>query len=204
MARNRNRYRKTLAKAPRPANVDATPERLGKGDYSEMVNPAEIDSSEQPIGLTRRFKATHLDRLHRAERLTWAQWYAGDWYRTTHARCGFGASVTAGYGERTTGGEVSYGLARTERQAQARDLFRAARTQWPADMTGFMDRFLIHDELPRYGGREAARRIRQIGDALEVMAEWLTTSRDRRDDKHRWIGEMGIGNEPLALCGNFK
>lgn len=169
-------------------HIDATPERLAKGDHSEMVNPAEIDSAEQPIGLTRRFKTSHLDRLHRNERLTWTQWYAGDWYRTTHARCGFSGSVVAGYGERTTGGEISYGLARTERQAQARDLFRAARSHWPRDMIGFMDRFLIHDELPRYGGREAARRISRIGEALDQLNDWLSSP--PRQQGQRSLGEM--------------
>jgi hypothetical protein len=149
------------------------PERLAKGDDSEFVNPAEIDSSEQPIGLTRRFRKSHLDRLFRNERLTWTQWYAGDWYRNQHAACHFALSVVASYGERTSAGEPAYGLPRTEAQLRARNRFKAARDAFPRDMLGFMDRLLIHDELPRYGGTAAHRNITRIGAALDRLALFL-------------------------------
>lgn len=160
-----------LKRVQRTANVDATPERLAKGDYSEMVNPGEIDSNEQPIGLTRRFKSTHLDRLYRNGRLTWKQWYVGDWYRTLYQRCGFESSVVASYGERTSRGGPSYGLARTEAQVRARMQWRAARAKWPADMVGFMDRFLLRDDLPKYGGRAAMRSVERLAAALGRLVE---------------------------------
>lgn len=160
------------------AAVDATPERLAKGDASEFVNPAKIDSSEQPIGLTRRFRSSHLDRLYNRDnpkrsRLTYRQWQAGDWYRQQHARCSFSLSVVAAYGERTSAGEISYGLPRTESQLRARSLWMAARREFPPHMVGFMDRLLIHDELPRYGGSRAMRAVAQIADALDQLADWL-------------------------------
>lgn len=153
--------------------VDATPERLAKGDHSEFVNPATIDSSEQRIGLTRRFKSSHLDRLYANDRLTWVQWHAGDWYRTQHQRCSYALSVVASYGEQTSAGEVSYGLPRSEAQLRARSLLHKARAAMPKHMIGFMDRLLIHDELPRYGGRAAMRNIAEIGKALDRLADWL-------------------------------
>lgn len=156
--------------------IDATPERLAKGDESEFVNPAEIDS-KQTIALTRRFRSSHLDRLYRKDdpssKLSWAQYYAGDWYRNLHARCHFALSVVASYGERTSAGEPSYGLARTEAQARARQQYREARQHWPEGMTGFMERLLIRNEYPRYGGRAAMRNLDQIRAALSAMARYL-------------------------------
>src|SRR3546814_7133801 len=103
--------------------MDATPERLAKGDHSEIVNPAEIDDTEQAIARVRRFRSSHLDRLHKNGRLSWRQFYAGDWYRNLHHRGRFGLQVVASYGERTTGGEIGYGLPRTEAQLNARRQF---------------------------------------------------------------------------------
>src|SRR3546814_1434215 len=39
--------RKARARVEFVTAMDATPERLAKGDHSEMVNPAEIDDTEQ-------------------------------------------------------------------------------------------------------------------------------------------------------------
>lgn len=166
--------------------VDATSERLRHAanegtDPWEFVDPSRIDSV-QPIGLVRRFRATHLDRWYKRDKpeksiLTFRQWYAGDWYRSTHARAGFNMSVIASYGERTSQGEPSYGLARTEAQAQQRDLWREGRQQFPMAMRGFMDRLLIHDDLPRYGGTQRMKNIRDVGIALDCLADWLKIAR---------------------------
>lgn len=184
MARgNRDRRnRKPLLEAA----FDATPERLKQAanegqDPWEFVDPSRIDSI-QPIGLVRRFRATHLDRWYKRDKpeksiLTFRQWYAGDWYRSTHARAGFNMSVIASYGERTSCGEPSYGLARTEAQAQARDLWREARSQFPKAVQGFMDRLLIHDALPSYGGTQRMKAIRDVGEALDYLADWLKIAR---------------------------
>jgi len=40
-----------------------------------------------------------------------------------------------------------------------------------------MDRLLIHDELPRYGGRAAARNVQDMGKALDSLADWLKLPR---------------------------
>lgn len=48
----------------KPKAIDATPERLAKGDHTAMVNPAILDSA-QPIGLTRRITTSTIDRWKR-------------------------------------------------------------------------------------------------------------------------------------------
>lgn len=178
MARKRGRDMK-LATPQR--FIDATPERLAKGDEFEFIDPAKIDSSEQPIGLVRRFRASHLDRLYRGGRLTWAQWYAGDWYRNQHERCRFALSVVSSYGERSSAGEPSYGLARSEAQAQARQSFRLARRAFSGDAR-FMERLLIEDELPTYGGRASLRNIRRIAGSLDALAGWLMLPVDKAEN----------------------
>lgn len=170
--------------------LDATDQRLNRaieesgnsGDAWEYINPAKIDSN-QPIGLVRRFRASHLDRLYRRDDsrrsvLTWRQYYAGDWYRNTYHRAGITLSVVASYGERVSGGEPAYGLPRTVRQADARRLWREARQKFPRQMVGFMDRLLIHDELPRYGGASRMRALKEVADALDCLADWLKLARE--------------------------
>src|SRR3546814_3221610 len=81
--------------------------------------------------------------------------------------------VVAGYGERTSAGEISYGLARTDSQLRARKFLRECRESIPFEMRGFMDRLLIHDDLPRYGGRKAMRSLSQIRGALDKLADFM-------------------------------
>ncbi|MGK2908759.1 MAG: hypothetical protein ACSLE1_03020 [Sphingobium sp.] len=167
------RKRRTKTAAAYVAHIDATPERLSKGDISEYVNPAEIDPVEQALGRVRRFKASTLDRLHSNGKLTYPQFYAGELYRNAYHRAAIQLSVVSSYGERTSAGEPSYGLPRTITQLKAREFVRDAKAQLPFEMRGFMDRLLIHDDLPRYGGRKAMRTIGQIRHALDQMALWM-------------------------------
>lgn len=165
--------RKTRRVTAQPI-IDATPERIAK-DASEFVNPAKIDSSEQAIGYVRRFKSSRLDRLHANGKLSYRHYLAGSWYQQQHARCMFEGAVIASYGERTSAGEPAYGIARTQAQADARKLFREARNQLPFAMLGFVDRFLLHDDLPplRFGGRNYMRTIGELATALDGLADWL-------------------------------
>lgn len=183
------------AKRAKPTvHIDATEERLARAREEagnepawDYVDPSRIDS-HKTIGLVRRFKASHLDRLYNRDnasrsQLTFRQYYAGDWYRNTHARAGYSMAVIASYGERTSGGEPSYGMPRTMRQADARNLWRQARNQFPSHMQGFMDMLLLHDEIPGYAstragskGREAI--LREIRGALDDLADWLKLARE--------------------------
>lgn len=171
--RNKIKARKNRALAAYIPHVDVTPERMAKGDDSEFIDPATIDPSEQAIGRVRRFRSSTLDRLHNAGQLNWPQWYAGECYRNAHARAALAPGVTAAYGERTTVGECSYGLARTETQMRARQFVRQCREQIPFEMRGFMDRLLVHDDLPRYGGRRYYRSLAQIRGTLDTLANYM-------------------------------
>src|SRR3546814_20358294 len=85
--------------------MDATPERLAKGDHSEMVNPAEIDDTEHAIARVRRFRSSPLDRLHKNGKLSLRNVYAGGWFLNFHHLGRFVLHVVVNTGERTTGGE---------------------------------------------------------------------------------------------------
>jgi hypothetical protein len=153
--------------------LDATPERLAKGDYSEFIDPAKIDSSEQPIGRVRRFRASHLDRLYGRGTISGTQYDAGDWYRNQYARSRFALSCVGSYGERTSAGEPSYGLPRTEAQARARQMFRAARSKFPLADLSLIERLLIENELPLFGGRVPLSVLNRIRRSLDQLAEHL-------------------------------
>ncbi|WP_148648334.1 hypothetical protein [Sphingobium cupriresistens] len=152
--------------------MDATPERLAKEPDASMIEVKDEKNAAGSI-VVRRFRSTHLDRLHKNGKLTLQQWQAGEWYRNKHDEGHPSPRVTAQYGHHVPGGEPSYGLARTEYQLRCRQDWLAARSCWTRDQQGFMDRFLVRDELPRYGGRKAMRNIAFIRDALEEMRDYL-------------------------------
>lgn len=154
--------------------LDATPERLAKGDEFEWIRPDGVEEAKGGINPTvRRFRMAHLDRLHKAEKLTLVQWYAGDWYRNTHHKCAFGSKLTSSYGERTSSSDPAYGLPRTEAQYRARSDLRQAREQWPQAMREHMDRFLIEDVYPRLSPRARSRDLGQMRNALDRLAMYL-------------------------------
>lgn len=173
--KRRGEYVRATPREPTPTGLDATPERIAKGE-SELVVALIEKAGERP-GKARQFRSSHLDRLHRNGKLTYRQWLAGDWYRSTHDRCRFSLSVVSSYGERTGAGDhpgsFGYGLPRQEAQARARDDLRNARQQWSPAMQGFMGRLLVHDDLPRYGGRRAMHALTDIRSALDRLAEHL-------------------------------
>lgn len=156
--------------------LDATPERIAKDPGNDIV-PAGIEKLGERQGRARQFRATHLDRLHKSGALSYVQWYAGDQYRQTHTRCAFSMSVVASYGERTGAAEhpgaFGFGLPRQEAQLRARDSMRLMRSQIPHQLQGFMDRLLIHDNMPRYGGRAAMRNLAEIRKGLDALALYL-------------------------------
>lgn len=165
------RARIAVGRSPRIQGFDATPERLAKGDESEFVDPAKIDSSEQPIGRARRFVRTpHLDRWHNGGIITQRQWWAGDAYRKLFEGMQNMPRVVASYGERTTGGETDYGLARTDAQARRRVSFRAARAAIPLTVVGMIDRMILRNDMPGYRGRAQMHAITSVRDGLDKLA----------------------------------
>jgi hypothetical protein len=163
-----------------PANVvtgfDATPERLAKNDDSEIVAAAILSATERR-GKARQFTVSQLDRWKKSGIVTYRQWLAGDHYRNTHHSAKFSLSVVACYGERSNPGEgpgtFGYGLPRQEAAASARQHLRDMRAQWPQELQGYMDRLLIHDTLPRYGGRAHHHSVTKIRNALEELCRYL-------------------------------
>lgn len=180
MARNHGLKRKPTKPRAAPVicvtGIDATPERLAKDPDNDIV-PAAIEKLGERQGKARQFRASHLDRLHKSGSLSYVQWYAGNVYRETHDRCRFSLSVVASYGERTMAGDhpgsFGYGLPRQEAQARARDQMRLMRSELPRELQGFMDRLLIHDSMPRYGGRAAMRNLAEIRKGLDALASYL-------------------------------
>lgn len=169
IAREARQQATSTQKAP---PMDATPERLAK-EPDAALEAVSDDTRVAAQIMVRRFRSTHLDRLHKNGRLTYVQWFAGNWYRDKHDEGHSAPSVTAKYGEHVPGGEPSFGLPRSEAQLRARQAWLAARSQWSREQQGFMDRMLIRDEYPRYGGSKAVRNIAFMRRALDVMAEYL-------------------------------
>jgi len=177
------------ARGPVLARVlDATPERLAKsaGD-SEWVNPAEIDSSEQTISRTRRFRDSWIDRLYRSGRLTHAQWFACCWYRDLHAAAFTAQRVVADYGQGAGGaGSGNYGQAFNEAQHQKRKLYRHARGHIPSGMLAFVEALVLRDEMPAFANGQQRRRFSdRIAAAVQPLAAhivapgwWITKAVD--------------------------
>lgn len=177
--------------------LDATEERLqraaeeagSEAEAWDYVDPSRIDSHNS-IGLVRRFKASHLDRLYRHDdpkrsALTFRQWYAGCLYRQTHVGCGFSTCVTSSFGERVSGTEPAYGMPRSQRQADARMLWREARRSFSSSMADLMDRFLLHDFIPGYASTRAGKRGREayvglVRVELDLLADFFRLNREQK------------------------
>lgn len=162
-------------RVPCPTGEDATPQRLAHGDH-ELANGI-IDRAGERTPLVRKFRASHLDRLHKSGAISEVQWFAGNWYREQYSRGAMTMRVVASYGEHTGAathpGDFGYGLPRQEAQVRARDMWRKARDQWPQSEQGFMDRLLIRDDLPRYKGRAFMHSMAQIRTNLDALAYYL-------------------------------
>ena len=193
MASKQRKARGRKVQIMRHQFIDATPERLAKGDEFEFIDPATIDSGEQPIGRVRRFRASHLDRLNNHGKLTGTQYDAGDWYRNMHTRSRFALSCVGSYGERSSASEPSYGLPRTEAQARARQLFRRAREQFPAVNASLMDRLLIDNELPLFGGRVPLSIMTRIRHSLNALAAWLLLP----------VDELAVSCDKNTILANY-
>lgn len=201
--RTKNRRARMAMGRANERHLDATPERLGKGDDSEFVDPAKIDSSEQPIGSVRRFRKTpHLDRWHNNGVITQRQWWAGDAYRRLYEGMQNLPRVVASYGERTTGGEPDYGLARTDAQARRRVSFRAARSMLPMDVIGLVDRLLLRNDLPEYRGRKQMDAIAEARRGLDALADHFEHRRadDRLDERTLDDGNVGLYQSLIRSC----
>jgi hypothetical protein len=169
------RVRDASLRLPGARIVDATPERIAMADHSEQVNPAEIDSSEQPIGRTRRFRDSAVDRLHRRGALTYAQWYACDWYAKLHVAAFTAPRVVADYGRSHGGdGERNVGLPQSEAQLASRKLLLTARKHIPAQMVRLFEQVVVQDAMPPLSsGRARDQFAKRISTTAQAVADYI-------------------------------
>jgi hypothetical protein len=174
-AKKSRRTREAGLRLPGVRIVDATPERIAMADHSEQVNPAEIDSSEQPIGRVRRFKDSAVDRLHRRGALTYAQWYACDWYMKLHVAAFSLPRVVADYGRSHGGdGERNVGLPQSEAQLASRKLLLSARGHLPAQMVRLFEQVVVEDSMPPLGsGRAREQFAKRIATSAQAVADYI-------------------------------
>lgn len=119
----------------------------------------------------RFYRLQHLDRLHKNQKLTYEQHQAGKWYRDRWEAGQYDRPASTDYSRPR--GESIGDFTPLDRQQRARDEWRRARCEWPKDMVGFMDRFLLRDHFPRLHHRAAARQLSDIRRALDAMAKYL-------------------------------
>ena len=182
MPRKPGRKIKRVRAAPPPskAEFEVTPERLGWAADDDHVYSTLVEATIEKAGerkvLTRRFADTHIDRMLKGKRLTYAQWYAADWYRTAHEQAGLGPRVVSNYDQAPSGGASSVGskLLGSERQYGWRRKWREAREVIPERGRGMVERLVLQDEVPvLHDGRQRARYGADIARLLTPLAEWL-------------------------------
>ena len=163
---------------PPTATFEATPERLAQaGNDNSTLVPAIIHRAADRQARCRRFRDSHVDRMFKAHRLTYAQWYAADWYRSKYELSGLPTRVVGSYGAGAGAGECDYGLPVSERQARARQQWRAARSAMPDNMLPLVDNLVLHDLAPVLGGgNQRARYTDAIARALQLLAEYLNAT----------------------------
>lgn len=168
------KIRRPLA-APRPL-LDATPERMAHADGHSVMTGATIERAADRAVLVRRFADTAIDRMYRAKRLTFAQWYAADWYATAYAQAGLGPRVVANYDAGASGGGSDIGgkLLGSEGQYAWRLRWRQARALIPPQMLRLVEALVLEGQRPAFGdGHQAKRYAARIGAALDPIAHLL-------------------------------
>ncbi|WP_019517133.1 hypothetical protein [Sphingomonas sp. Mn802worker] len=156
-------------------HVDATPERIAQADGNHEIVDAIIDKAGERAKLTRRFADSAIDRMHKRGQLTYAQWYACDWYMRLHAEAMSAPRVVAAYGDGVGEcGRESYGQPRSRHQWDARRKLREARAAIPAQMLGLFDRIIVSDDMPTFhDSRQRARFAQRIAAIADTLATWL-------------------------------
>ena len=173
MARLRKAVQRKPPAAPRP-EFEVTIERLRHAANDTAVVPATIDKAGERALLTRRFSDSHVDRMLARKWITKAQHAAAVWYAERYHDAGIGSRVVANYAGVGGGGEASYGMATTNRQAQARARWREARTILSAQTLRMVENVVLHNVMPMLANQQQrARYAGHVGRALQPLAEWL-------------------------------
>ena len=161
--------------APKP-DQEATAERLAQaGNDNASIEDGQIERAGEKAPRCRRFRDNHIDRLKRAGRLTYAQWYAADWYRSIYEQAGIEQRQTANYQPTVPGGDgLNYGMPTTIAQVTCRKKLRQARAQLAPNMVGLVDAVVLHDRMPAFaGGVQRDRYAARLARALQPLADWL-------------------------------
>ncbi|MBM3490306.1 MAG: hypothetical protein FJX68_07625 [Alphaproteobacteria bacterium] len=102
-----------------------TPKQQARNRYEE-IDPATIDSGEQPIGRVKRnLTGNPLDRYRQRGNLSERQWRAGDRLRADHFLAGLELRVVQSYSLGSSG-DAGWQMPAGERQAAARERLRRA------------------------------------------------------------------------------
>ncbi len=160
--------------------LDATPERLLRATefiagerfaFHGTEDGAIERAGERPM-MVRRFRDSQIDRARAANRISYTQWFAADWYRTTHANAGLGNRVTANYDITASGaGGTNYGLPRTHAQLNARLMLRHAHMVIDPSQIAWLHRVIVEDDAPHFTSGHVRRRFwERIGRALQPLA----------------------------------
>jgi hypothetical protein len=119
--------RRRAASFPPPTDpLGPTPEQQARNRYEE-IDPATIDSGEQPIGRVKRnLTGNPLDRYRQRGGLSERQWRAGDRLRADYFLAGLQPRVVQSYSLGSSSGDTGWQMPASERQAASRERLRKA------------------------------------------------------------------------------
>lgn len=158
--------------------VEPTPEWLEKGDVATFV-PKQPKGTTKVIRTVKRVKAAMVMRLFFQGKITEDQMRACMWYRDQYEIAGLMGRVKSNHLSLTgnTGGGGGMGqapMALHAREAEARELFRAARDAITPFYLKFFDSIVIHDIPPSRAARFARcrndRAFARFRDTAQEMA----------------------------------
>lgn len=177
MAPNRRRAARLL----QPIDpLGPTPEQQARHRYEE-IDPATIDSREQPIGRTKRnLSGTPLDRYRQRGGIDERQWRAGDRLRADHFLAGLQPRVVQSYSLGASGGgEAAWQIPASERQAVARARLRHALAAVGPRLASILLAVVCHErpaggiggDFGRSGRNAEVAGMTLLALALDVLAD---------------------------------
>lgn len=149
------------------------PEQIHRGDY-ELINPAEIDSNMPQTLVPRNKSQWAIERYFNKGLIDERQLEAGRKFRQLYERAGIEQRVTSAYELPTGGREITYGMATTERQAEARQQWRSVADRFPPLIMNLAINGICRDASPTEiggGSRPEITGMAYIRLCLDVLAD---------------------------------
>lgn len=182
MAKLKTKAKAKTQPAPVLPDIDATPERIAQAERVAGLNNGHalhdvVDmsgASSRKLGKHRRFKDSRIDMLYGTwGALTWAQWFAGTWYRE-QLEVGRGSQrLCADYGQSSGGGSGDPSpLPLSDRAERARKVLREAQQAISLDCRAAVED-AINDPHESLTGRAAMARLSWWRDGLQALAVHL-------------------------------